>query len=494
MPTSTSFSPSGSGSRPPAPRRRSTSQRSGRHSAGSRPERRTTCVPSPSAPPRPANVPPIVLAEEDECACVGGDHVSSAARAWRSRTGCGSPLWPGTRTRPPAPTASRRDPLDSLSTRPDPGRRGRRGRRHNGGTGSDTQDDEDDRPAPLAQPGTDQTERVQHRAEQGHAAVRSTSSATTASSPSRRPVSSWRSASGGRRSSSTRSQVPSSRAAGSTSVRSSAVRASPRRAAAARREGYESRSPSAGAGAATQSLDQRGECRRTNDLRGLVGDAHLDRAETRVRAGVPPAARVVLAGRVDVGLPVLRRGEVRRLCATRQLAQPGRAGRERTRSAPWMYGELSERARTSGSHGRSPRASAGRLEALHADVHMEAAHELATELGPAPSAFSGSAAPPRSAAPRPVRTGATPPRRPRGLAHGCLVHLPPQADELVECLRGRLTDWRFVSIRHEELGLQPSGPSSFSTPGASASVRDRRAATPSTPSVSARPKYFPRTA
>jgi hypothetical protein len=58
------------------------------------------------------------------------------------------------------------DPLDSLSDGAILGDEGAGAAAdHDGGTGSDAQDDEDDRPIPLAQPRTNQPERVEHRAE-----------------------------------------------------------------------------------------------------------------------------------------------------------------------------------------------------------------------------------------------------------------------------------------------------------------------------------------
>ena len=224
-PTSTIRTPAGCGSLP-SPRRRSTSQRSGEHGdAGSLPERSVTQSRRPSTPPRPANVPGNRgLAEEDERR--GG----AGAGLLREQRGLGGRAQvearcsgPGCRTRPPGPSGSLRDPLDRLRDRAVLRHEGARAaaeddRRARG----DPEHDEDDRGAPPAQPRADEPEWVEHRPEQP-AHDRATSSAATATTPWRRPVASWRSASGGPLSVSTRSHVPRSRAAGSTNARSSAV-------------------------------------------------------------------------------------------------------------------------------------------------------------------------------------------------------------------------------------------------------------------------------
>ena len=96
----------------------------------------------------------------------------------------------------------------------------------------DPEHDQDDGGAAPPEPRADETQRIQRRTEAVHAAVRSTRSAVTAASPSRRPTSSCRSASGGPCKLSTSSEVPSSRATGRTSASNRSPDAEPAAAAA----------------------------------------------------------------------------------------------------------------------------------------------------------------------------------------------------------------------------------------------------------------------
>ena len=238
-----------------------------------------------------------------------------------------------------------------------------------------------------------------------------------ASSPSRRPVSSCRSASGGLRK--LLDELPGAELSRCRLDQRAAAPSSEPPRVQRRRPPLEIRIPCAVGRCRSdgaERLNQGGERRRAADVRRLVGNPHLDRAEARVRAGVPPAARVVLAGRLDVGLPVLRRREGRRLCAARQLAQPGRARRERaglhTLDVRRVERESEDVRQPRNDRRERPQA---RLEALHADMHVQAAHELAAQLRTELLQHrAGSAARPRSPAPLPVRTDASRPRRPRG--------------------------------------------------------------------------------
>ena len=101
-----------------------------------------------------------------------------------------------------------------------------------------------------------------------------------------------------------------------------------------------------------ERLDERGQRGGALDARRLVGDPHLERPEPRMRPCVPPAPRVVLAGRLDSLLPLLLPSPS--AAAGRPAA--ARAGAPRRDesppvSSPARYGELSESASTAGSQG-----------------------------------------------------------------------------------------------------------------------------------------------
>ena len=127
-------------------------------------------------------------------------------------------------------------------------------------------------------------------------------------------------------------------------------------------------------GTADERLDERGERRRAAHVGLLVGDPHLERAETRVRAHVPVVARVVRPGRQ---LPLLPRAEHRRRPAPRELRQAAGA----RRSHPGVAAVVERRVRGQRQQRREPGHDAfvgaeARLGVGHADVHVEPAHEL----------------------------------------------------------------------------------------------------------------------
>ncbi len=107
-------------------------------------------------------------------------------------------------------------------------------------------------------------------------------------------------------------------------------------------------------------------------------DPDLERPEPRMRPRVPPDPGVVDAGRGDRRLPVRHRRQPRRRAAAGQPTQPGEPRRE---GAGLLACEV-RRVRRELEQRRQPRpdpverAEAG-IEALHPDVNVEAADELA---------------------------------------------------------------------------------------------------------------------
>ena len=272
-------------------------------------------------------------------------------------------------------------------------------------------------------------------------------------------------------SSSTSSQVPSSRAAGSIS----SSRFSPSWLAAAQpppavRDTRRVPTGSAGGGAATQSAWTRAASAGGSiDARGLVGDPDLQRPEPRMRPRIPPAARVVLAARRDVCLPLLRRAELGRRAAAGQLEQPAARVESAPDSAPWIVRRVERECeqRTAATADLPQRAQA-RLEALHADMDVQAADELPACSGSdLLEHLRGSAAQERSPAPRPAKTGAS--RRPRRPAPRAR---PPRARtprSRATSARASSADSQIGRVRldqaGEELGLQPGRAEQLLDPG-----------------------------
>ena len=112
--------------------------------------------------------PDRALAEEDERARIGGDHVPE--RGARAALEDGLRLGAlGGNAEPDGPHRPRavRDPLDRLRDGAILGDEGARPAADDDrGAGRDAEDDEDDRPTPVAEPRANQPERVEHRAEQ----------------------------------------------------------------------------------------------------------------------------------------------------------------------------------------------------------------------------------------------------------------------------------------------------------------------------------------
>ncbi len=101
-----------------------------------------------------------------------------------------------------------------------------------------------------------------------------------------------------------------------------------------------------------------GERRRQPHVGRLVGDAHLERAERRVRTHVPPDPRVVLrhAERdepLDPRLPLgVRREAPAAPPARGSSASTGARFEAMPVSSPAYHGEFADSASTTGSHGR----------------------------------------------------------------------------------------------------------------------------------------------
>ena len=115
----------------------------------------------------------------------------------------------------------------------------------------------------------------------------------------------------------------------------------------------------------------------------LVGDAHLERPEARMRPDVPPDARVVgdhaertrRSTKASHSAYEPKAGGAPR---ARQLREHLRARRQQPGRAPATNGEFADSASTTGSHGSTPRAAhSSRSARLDADVDVQAVHALA---------------------------------------------------------------------------------------------------------------------
>ena len=273
-----------------------------------------------------------------------------------------------------------RDPLDRLRDCPvlrdDDARAAAE---HDRGAGGDPEHDEEDRRASSTQPRADEPERVEGGAPGAHvSATSSLGGSDEAVAPTRLALTQGLHRRAQRLDEAPRAEFP----RGRLDERQQLVRrhgpVRRRRAplqVAVPRPGRRRRG--------AERLQERRERRRAVDARRLVGDPHLERAEARMGPGVPPAARVVDASRRDRGLPLLRRAEERRLAGAGQLEQSRRARRQRPRLLALEPGRVEREGehRREPRHERVERLQAG-VEALHPDVDMESADELAARGRP----------------------------------------------------------------------------------------------------------------
>ena len=156
----------------------------------------------------------------------------------------------------------------------------------------------------------------------------------------------------------------------------------------ARRRGRSAQRPSGSAGrcrgrptrtrgaSRTRSHEQLDKERRPLERRRLIGDADFERAEARIRADVPPDARMVLdhAERdqpLDPGFPrVVPREDRRRAARGSSTRMPARFDSMPVAS-PLTNGEFTESASTPEATAARPRAAPSTARRRHPDMHVQ---------------------------------------------------------------------------------------------------------------------------